>query len=300
MSLELPDKLKPYKRFIVQANQIQKVQPLIAYYCRLYVLNQVIAMPKAERDKSVTDFLLTLMDAVENDKKGLEISASEDFEKVKTFADNVFANADAQDRDSAEGATMKTAQAFLTSSALYDVLAVFKEKEVDAEVKTKTKYAKFKAADIAKSIKEGKKPSRGGPLENLDEPEAASDAPPPASAEPPPAYLSSKPKTPAADNGDDAPLPNIPDPPREEKKKDEDEPDSGSSPSSGAPKKNKPPVKQFKASAARVGGMGVKDINKIKNYLHVEELTREALSGIRFGDAATAKTKLQAALDELR
>jgi hypothetical protein len=39
----LPHEVKQFKRFLVQAIKIEKVQPMVAYYCKFSILVSLIA-----------------------------------------------------------------------------------------------------------------------------------------------------------------------------------------------------------------------------------------------------------------
>jgi vacuolar protein sorting-associated protein VTA1 len=82
---------------------------------------------------------------------------------VEEFALKVFAKADNEDRVTTP--TKKTAVTFLAASIFMEVLRVFSAEggELDDEIEEKIKYAKWKAADIMKSLREGKIPISGPP-----------------------------------------------------------------------------------------------------------------------------------------
>jgi hypothetical protein len=271
-----PEGLRPFKRFLVQANQLQKVDPLVAYYCRLFAVTRILGLPKAQRDAEVNAFLGGLITALEKDKSAItgQLDNDADYEKVKDFADNVFAKADSEDRDG--NANIKTSHAFMTSFVLYEVLAVFSEEKPanDAEVQQKMKYAKWKAADIAKAIKEGRKPNPGGPNEKKTSPAAAPADDPPPEDEPEPEEPAPKVASRRGSTGHNHPPAQYTD---EKKKQD-------------GPPKGYVKVKN---------NLGVKDIARIKALNLAESLTREALQSLRLPDPQTAREKLQEALAQL-
>jgi len=65
MSVNVPDALKRLKPFLQRAHEVEDRYKLVAYYCRLYVLEEAIADPIRKTDKEVQMFLLHLMDDVE-------------------------------------------------------------------------------------------------------------------------------------------------------------------------------------------------------------------------------------------
>ncbi|CAM9846272.1 unnamed protein product, partial [Heterosigma akashiwo] len=74
------------------------------------------------------------------------------------FAHAVFARADEEDR--AGLADKGTARTFYAAANFYDALAQFGD--LAPEPLQKKKYAKWKAAEILKAVKEGRDPAPGG------------------------------------------------------------------------------------------------------------------------------------------
>ncbi|XP_020588067.1 protein HOMOLOG OF MAMMALIAN LYST-INTERACTING PROTEIN 5 [Phalaenopsis equestris] len=144
--------------FLQRADELQKHEPLIAYYCRLYAMDRGLKIPQKERTKTTSALLVSLMNQLEKDKKALKLGP-EDNLYVEGFASNVFAKADKQDR--ARRADLNTAKTFYAASIFFEVLNQFGELAPDIE--QKLKYAVWKAADIRKALKEGRKPEPGPP-----------------------------------------------------------------------------------------------------------------------------------------
>lgn len=144
--------------YLQRADEIQKHEPLIAYYCRLYVMDRGLKIPSKERTKTTTVILESLMKQLEKDKKSVQLS-SEDNLYVEGFAMNVFMKADKQDRSGR--ADLNTAKTFYAASLFIEILHNFGEVQPDLE--QKQKYAAWKAAEIRKALSEGKKPVTGPP-----------------------------------------------------------------------------------------------------------------------------------------
>ena len=102
----------------------------------------------------------------------------------------VFQRAD--DVDRAGDADKSTAQSFYAAATFMEILKQFSAtKELDEDIKATQLYAKWKATDIVRAIKEGRKPTPGGPEDRAhlaagaahdgdgDDAEPASMAPPP-------------------------------------------------------------------------------------------------------------------------
>ncbi|XP_006656017.1 protein HOMOLOG OF MAMMALIAN LYST-INTERACTING PROTEIN 5 [Oryza brachyantha] len=150
--------------YLQRADELQKHEPLVAYYCRLYAMEKGMRIPQKERTKTTNSLLISLMNQLEKDKKSLTLG-SEDHLHVEGFALNVFAKADKQDR--AGRADINTAKTFYAASIFFEILNQFGELQPDLE--QKQKYAIWKAAEIRKALKEGRRPEAGPPGGDKDE-----------------------------------------------------------------------------------------------------------------------------------
>ncbi|OAY85199.1 Protein MAMMALIAN LYST-INTERACTING PROTEIN 5 [Ananas comosus] len=144
--------------YLQRADELQKHEPLVAYYCRLYAMERGLKIPQKERTKTTNALLISLMNQLEKDKKSLKLGP-EDNLYIEGFASNVFAKADKQDR--AGRADLNTAKTFYAASIFFEILNQFGELQPDLE--QKQKYAVWKAADIRKALKEGRRPEPGPP-----------------------------------------------------------------------------------------------------------------------------------------
>ncbi|KAK9673843.1 hypothetical protein RND81_12G193300 [Saponaria officinalis] len=155
--------------YLQRADELFKHEPLVAYYCRLYAMEKGLKIPQSERTDTTNKILVSLIKQLEKDKKSLNLSP-DDHLHVEGFALNVFAKADKQDR--AGRADLNTAKTFYAASIFFEILHQFGE--LAPGIEQKQKYALWKAADIRKAIKEGRKPVAGPPggeqdLPNLSE-----------------------------------------------------------------------------------------------------------------------------------
>lgn len=144
--------------YLQRADELQKHEPLVAYYCRLYAMERGLKIPAKERTKTTNAVLVSLINQLEKDKKSLQLSP-EDNLYVEGFALNVFTKADKQDR--AGRADLDTAKTFYAASIFIEILHQFGQLQPDME--QKQKYAVWKAANIRKAISEGRKPVPGPP-----------------------------------------------------------------------------------------------------------------------------------------
>ncbi|KAL5804027.1 hypothetical protein ACOSQ3_030827 [Xanthoceras sorbifolium] len=144
--------------YLQRADELQKHEPLVAYYCRLYAMERGLRIPQSDRTKTTNSLLISLMNQLEKDKKSLKLGP-EDSIHLEGFALNVFEKADKQDR--AGRADLNTAKTFYAASIFFEILNQFGVLPPDLE--QKQKYAVWKAADIRKALKEGRKPVPGPP-----------------------------------------------------------------------------------------------------------------------------------------
>ncbi|GFZ04962.1 hydroxyproline-rich glycoprotein family protein [Actinidia rufa] len=144
--------------YLQRADELQKHEPLVAYYCRLYAMERGLKIPQSERTKTTNSLLISLMNQLEKDKKSVKLGP-DDHLHLEGFALNVFAKADKQDR--AGRADLNTAKTFYAASIFFEIVNQFGELQPDLE--QKQKYAVWKAADIRKAMKEGRKPVPGPP-----------------------------------------------------------------------------------------------------------------------------------------
>ncbi|CAL5047519.1 unnamed protein product [Urochloa decumbens] len=150
--------------YLQRADELQKHEPLVAYYCRLYAMEKGLRIPQKERTKTTNSILISLMNQLEKDKKALTLGPDDNLH-LEGFALNVFAKADKQDR--AGRADINTAKTFYAASIFFEILNQFGELQPDIE--QKQKYAIWKAAEIRKALKEGRKPEAGPPGGDKDE-----------------------------------------------------------------------------------------------------------------------------------
>ena len=165
---------KPVLPYLQRAQEMEKHDSVVAYYCRLYALELGMKLPS--RGEELRGLIGAVMKQLEADKaagRGPGGSREEDQLHVEGFAQQIFAKADKVDR--AGCATVNTARSFYAAAIFFEVLGVFGA--VDEEVQHMQKYAAWKAADIQKAIREGRKPAVGPPKINDGE-EAAGCGPP--------------------------------------------------------------------------------------------------------------------------
>ncbi|PWN53156.1 DUF605-domain-containing protein [Violaceomyces palustris] len=155
-----PPELKQIAPFLQRANELRTADPVMAYWCSYYAAQQGISSGLDSKQSKL--FLLDLMDSLEAQKAKLSSNdaVTDDAAScayVENFALKVFVGADNEDR--AAKATKATARKFIAASNFIELLKVFGQ--LEPEMAEKLKYAKWKAADIAKALREGRTPVPG-------------------------------------------------------------------------------------------------------------------------------------------
>ncbi|KAG8219518.1 Vta1 like-domain-containing protein [Butyriboletus roseoflavus] len=196
MSLGLPPvstSLKSIAPFLQRAEELVEREPIVAYWCAYYAAQLGISL-KAQ-DSNSRNLLLNLLDALERLKREIGPNDAIDIEPasaayVENFALKVFQMADDEDR--AGNPSKSTARKFLAAANFFEVLRVFPKADISESVgpspnrhphpltplqtESKLKYAKWKAADIAKAFREGRRPTPGPAGSQLN-PDLASSLP---------------------------------------------------------------------------------------------------------------------------
>ena len=160
-----------YKDLFMYGNFFKETNPRIAYIIKLYAANSIHAEFKkdttklndTEKDKLKAEIIDINKIKIEGEKPG-----KNNIQEYEEFIENMFANVDEEDRE--KDVTMKTAKSFKMLSELIDVFHFFGD-EIPNGWNDKKKYCKFKAVDIAKCLKAGEVPKRGGPNEVKEEKE---------------------------------------------------------------------------------------------------------------------------------
>ncbi|KAJ6333294.1 hypothetical protein OIU77_009208 [Salix suchowensis] len=123
--------------YLQRADELQKHEALVAYYCRLYAMEKGLRIPQNERTKTTNSLLISLMKQLEKDKKSLKLGP-EDNLYLEGFALNVFGKADKQDR--AGRADLSTAKTFYAASIFFEIITQFGELQPDLEQKQNGVY----------------------------------------------------------------------------------------------------------------------------------------------------------------
>jgi len=160
---DLPAELKQLKRFIREAKKTEKISPVIAYYCRLYAIQESMKLDESKKTAASKQWMAAQLTELEQSK--VDVSRDEAKQKITSMAHNVFKHADEVDR--AGKADKTTAAAFNTAYVFYTVLKQFGDR--DDQIVQAAKYCLFKTTDILKALREGRTPKPGPPGDDNDD-----------------------------------------------------------------------------------------------------------------------------------
>ncbi|XP_038582615.1 vacuolar protein sorting-associated protein VTA1 homolog isoform X1 [Micropterus salmoides] len=170
--MALPAQLKGIQHYLRTAQEHEKRDPVVAYYCRLYAMQT--GMKLDSKTPECRKFLVKLMDQLETMKKELSDNDSITQEVVgnahiENYALKLFLYADNEDRSGRFHKNM--IKSFYSASLLLDVVSVFGE--LSEENVQHRKYARWKATYIHNCLKNGETP-QAGPI-GMDQDEEADE-----------------------------------------------------------------------------------------------------------------------------
>ncbi|EIN13951.1 DUF605-domain-containing protein [Punctularia strigosozonata HHB-11173 SS5] len=164
---ELPTELKSILPFLQRAEEVRKAEPVIAYWSTYHAAQLGIGL-KAKSPAS-RSFLGELLGVLEGMKSAIAVENPEAVETIESesasaayvenFALKLFESAD--DADRTGSATRLTARKFLAAANFLELLHVFEVSGLSESDTEKIKYAKWKAAEISKALREGRRPTPG-------------------------------------------------------------------------------------------------------------------------------------------
>jgi vacuolar protein sorting-associated protein VTA1 len=167
MPLDVPPELKKIAPFIKRAEELDKdvtapESRLVAYYLRQYAVQ--LGIPVAGSSPAAKACLGQILGDLEKEKEKMaNFTRDEAAFLCRKFANNVFTKADSEDR--ADLAGKGTAKMFYVAQLFLQMLEQFAPEGDDSEQAVedteKIKYCKWKAAEILKALKEGRKPTPG-------------------------------------------------------------------------------------------------------------------------------------------
>ncbi|GFO27269.1 vacuolar protein sorting-associated protein vta1 homolog [Plakobranchus ocellatus] len=158
---DIPASLKSsIQKYMRIANEHERRDPVISYYCRLYAMQHGMTVDK--QSPEARKFLVSLMDYLEKSKQTLADEEAVQNEvcgqaHLENYALKLFLYADNEDRAGRFGKNV--IKAFLTSSQLLDVMTTFGE--LNEDLAKNRQYARWKAFYINKCLQNGETPVAG-------------------------------------------------------------------------------------------------------------------------------------------
>jgi vacuolar protein sorting-associated protein VTA1 len=186
MPLKIPPDLKKITQYIRRAEELDRdTTPqtrIVAYYCRQHAVQVGIPLVATPQSR---ECLGAILNDLEKEKKAMSnFTKDEGYAVCREFAMKIFDRADAVDR--AGKSNKSTAKSFYAAASFLDVLTHFhsgsdttaeEEKSNDLlEEEKKSFYAKWKATDILKALREGREIKPGGFGEDPEEENDNDDA----------------------------------------------------------------------------------------------------------------------------
>ncbi|GFF54722.1 vacuolar protein sorting-associated protein vts1 [Aspergillus udagawae] len=167
MTSNIPSSLKSADigRFAARAVQIERVKPVVAYWCNYWIANQIIERGLHKSDHEVEHYAMDLMEKLEqfrneNSDNDTVIDAVAANAYVEQFGLEVFNRADTTMR--ANKVTKQTADTFQAAATFLELCQIWNP--LEPEIAAKIKFAKYHALRIVKAIKAGEDPNATNPV----------------------------------------------------------------------------------------------------------------------------------------
>lgn len=165
---DAPTQLKAIQSYIKTAADIERVDPVVAYWVRLYSTETALTIDRDSPESKL--FLKDIISWLENFKQANKTNEAVSNQVVgqahyENFVVNLFNKADTLDREGTANKT--TIRMFFMAALLFEAMVVFGP--LTDEISKRAKYAKFKAAYIQKCLKAGQTP-KPGPVEDIEDP----------------------------------------------------------------------------------------------------------------------------------
>eukprot|EP00879_Flechtneria_rotunda_P007323 GHRR01007682.1.p1 GENE.GHRR01007682.1~~GHRR01007682.1.p1 ORF type:complete len:432 (+),score=152.84 GHRR01007682.1:237-1532(+) len=160
MSSDLEEQKKLLLPILQRAEEVQAVEPRVAYYCRLYAIKKALEI--SQPTKEIAGLIKATFAQCEKDKPNVKPNEDQDRLYCESFALTVFKRADKVDR--AGRADINTCKAFYAAAIFLQVLEQFYDKseemlEMAPDLVEKIRYALWRAAEIRKALREGRQPA---------------------------------------------------------------------------------------------------------------------------------------------
>lgn len=164
---QIPQSLRPVAHYVKIGAENAARDPIVNYWCLFYAVQTGMGIDK--KSPEALQYLTSLLSTLEDMKKKLagQEALTQDMvaqAHIENFAMKLFEYADKNDRQS--NFTKGVVKAFYTAGHLIDILTLFGE--LDENLLTTRKYAKWKATYIHNCLKNGETP-KPGPASGQDD-----------------------------------------------------------------------------------------------------------------------------------
>ncbi|KAI9747325.1 MAG: hypothetical protein M1815_004308 [Lichina confinis] len=166
MAGSFPPKLKAadLSRFAARAAQLEKLKPVVTYWCYYWIVNQILSKGLHKGDTESSAYTTMLMDKLEkmkseNAESDIITDDVASHAYVEQFALEVFDRADNAVRSN--NVSGQTADTFQAAATFLELLQVWGP--LDGEITSKTKYAKYHAVRIARAVRANEDPNLSNP-----------------------------------------------------------------------------------------------------------------------------------------
>ena len=141
------------------AREVQKVNPTVAFYCRMFGVEQALALGTEDMNPVIRSFIEDEFVDLEKAKPQLGISAAtrdRDAQICREFANTVFNAADKRDRSGLPEHVLPAAISFKRAAQFFNVATQFGP--LSPDYAQRKKYALWRSLELTKAHKEGRTP----------------------------------------------------------------------------------------------------------------------------------------------
>lgn len=163
---EPPPQLKAIHSYMKVASDIERLDPVVAYWVRLYSTETALKIDRESPEcKTFLGAIILWLEQFKKTHKDNETISNQTVGQahMENFVVALFNKVDTLDREGTANKT--TVRMFFMAAVLFEAMEVFGP--LTDEVSKRAKYAKFKAAYIQKCLKAGQVP-KPGPIEGSD------------------------------------------------------------------------------------------------------------------------------------
>ncbi|PWY86996.1 DUF605-domain-containing protein [Aspergillus heteromorphus CBS 117.55] len=159
-------------RYALRAAQLERVKPVISYWCNFWIVNQIIERGLHTSDDEVKLYTTDLVDKLEEFKSQnadndavMDAVAANAY--VEQFGLEILGKAEATMK--ADKVTKQTADTFQAAATFLELCQIWNP--LEPEIAAKIKFSKYHAVRIIKAIKAGEDPNASNPVTAEDEDE---------------------------------------------------------------------------------------------------------------------------------